>query len=70
MTVDDALEALEAAIDKSLRFDCDRIKVIHGHGTDVLKKNVRSFLSRHPSIKTWKTGSAIGENDGVTVGVF
>ncbi len=70
MTVEDALEKLEDAIDKSLRFDCDRIKVVHGHGTDALKKNIRSFLSRHPSIKTWKTGSTSGENDGVTVGVF
>lgn len=66
MDVESALEDLENAIDKSLRLECDRLKVIHGHGTEKIKKNVRSFLSRHPLIKTWKAEG----NDGTTLAVF
>ncbi len=66
MDVETALEELENAIDKSLRLESDRLKVIHGHGTEKIKKNVRSFLSRHPLIKTWKADS----NDGTTLAIF
>lgn len=66
MDVETALGELENAIDKSLRLECDRLKVIHGHGTEKIKKGVRSFLSRHPLIKTWKADS----NDGTTLAIF
>jgi len=65
-TVDDSLKELEDAIDQTMRLGCERLKVIHGHGTEKIKKNVRSFLSRHPLIKTWKSDSG----DGVTVAMF
>ena len=66
MDVESALQELENAIDKSLRLDSDRLRVIHGHGTEKIKKNVRSFLSRHPLIKTWKSD----QSDGVTLALF
>lgn len=66
MDVESALEELENAIDKSLRLESDRLKVIHGHGTEKIKKNVRSFLSRHPLVKTWKADS----NDGATLAML
>ncbi len=62
-TVEEALRDLEDAIDQTLRISCDKLRVIHGHGTEKIKKNVRSFLSRHPSIKTWKSDT----DDGATV---
>jgi DNA mismatch repair protein MutS2 len=65
-TVDDSLKELEDAIDQTMRLGCERLKVIHGHGTEKIKKNVRSFLSRHPLVKTWKSDSG----DGVTVAMF
>ena len=65
-TVDDSLKELEGAIDQTMRLGCERLKIIHGHGTEKIKKNVRSFLSRHPLVKTWKSDS----NDGVTLVMF
>ena len=65
-TVDDSLKELEDAIDQTMRLGCERLKVIHGHGTEKVKKNVRSFLSRHPLVKTWKSDSG----DGATVAMF
>jgi len=64
--VDEALKELEDAIDQTMRLNCERLKVIHGHGTEKIKKNVRSYLSRHPLVKTWKSDSG----DGVTVAMF
>lgn len=66
MTVDESLSELEDAIDQTLRINCERLKVIHGHGTEKVKKNVRSFLSRHPLVKTWKSESS----DGATIALF
>lgn len=68
--VEEALEELEEAIDRSLRIGSERLKIIHGHGTETLKRNVRTFLSRHPSVKSWKTGVFAGESDGVTFSLF
>jgi len=66
MDVESALQELEDAIDQSLRLECERLKVVHGHGTEKIKKNVRSFLSRHPLVKTWKAD----QNDGATQAIF
>lgn len=65
-TVDEALEELEIALDKAAQTREDRIKVIHGHGTEVLKKAVRTYLSRSMYVKKWKAGSPEGGGDGVT----
>jgi DNA mismatch repair protein MutS2 len=40
--------------------------VIHGHGTDTLKKGVRSYLSRSIYVKKWKAGTPETGGDGVT----
>ncbi len=66
MDVQTALEELENSIDKSLRLESDDLKVIHGHGTEKIKKNIRSFLSRHPLVKTWRAEL----NDGATLAIF
>lgn len=66
MDVESALAELEDAIDKSLRLECDRLKIVHGHGTEKIKKNVRNFLSRHPLVKTWKAD----HSDGATQALF
>ena len=65
-SVADSLKELEDAIDQTMRLDCERLKIIHGHGTEKIKKNIRSFLSRHPLVKTWKSDPS----DGVTVAMF
>lgn len=65
-TVDDALSELEVALDKAAQAREDRMKIIHGHGTEALKKAVRTYLSRSIYVKKWKAGSPEGGGDGIT----
>lgn len=65
-TSEEALQELESFLDQSVLSKEDRVKVIHGHGTDTLKKAVRSYLSRSTYVKNWKAGTAASGGDGVT----
>lgn len=65
-TVDEALQDLEVALDRAAQSREDRIKIIHGHGTEALKKAVRTYLSRSIYVKKWKAGSPEGGGDGIT----
>ncbi|WP_374078984.1 Smr/MutS family protein [Bdellovibrio bacteriovorus] len=65
-TVEEALSELEMALDKAAQSREDRMKIIHGHGTEALKKAVRTYLSRSIYVKKWKAGSPEGGGDGIT----
>lgn len=65
-TVEEALSELEVALDKAATTREDRLKVIHGHGTEALKKAVRTYLSRSVYVKKWKAGSPESGGDGIT----
>ncbi|QDK37142.1 Smr/MutS family protein [Bdellovibrio sp. NC01] len=65
-TVEDALSDLEVALDKAANAQEDRMKIIHGHGTEALKKAVRTYLSRSIYVKKWKAGSPESGGDGIT----
>lgn len=65
-TVEDALSELEVALDKAANAQEDRMKIIHGHGTEALKKAVRTYLSRSIYVKKWKAGSPESGGDGIT----
>lgn len=66
LSVDEAITELESQLDTAALHDEDRIKVIHGHGTETLKKSIRQFLSRSVYVKKWKVGTAESGGDGVT----
>lgn len=65
-TVESALEELEIALDKAAQVREDRFKIIHGHGTEALKKAVRTYLSRSIYVKKWKAGAPEAGGDGIT----
>lgn len=65
-TTEEALRELEDALDQAVLSKEDRLKVVHGHGTEVLKKAVRTFLSRSLYVKKWKAGSPEQGGDGIT----
>ena len=65
-TAEEAISELEDILDRAVQNQEDRIKVIHGHGTEVLKKAVRSYLSRSVLIKQWKAGTPENGGDGIT----
>jgi len=64
--VESALEELEMALDRAVTHKEERIKIIHGHGTEALKKAVRTYLSRSVYVKKWKAGTGEQGGDGVT----
>jgi DNA mismatch repair protein MutS2 len=65
-TAEEAISELEDILDRAVQNQEDRIKVIHGHGTEVLKKTIRSYLSRSVLIKQWKAGTPENGGDGIT----
>jgi DNA mismatch repair protein MutS2 len=65
-TVDKALERIERELDQSVLRGEDRVKIIHGHGTEALKRSLRAYLSRSPYVKKWKAGTPETGGDGIT----
>lgn len=65
-TVEEALYDLESALDLATRKQDDRLKIIHGHGTDTLKRAVRTYLSRSVYVKKWNAGAPEQGGDGIT----
>lgn len=65
-TVDESLSELEMELDRAVTQREDRLKVIHGHGTEALKKAVRTYLSRSVYVKKWKAGTSDQGGDGIT----
>jgi DNA mismatch repair protein MutS2 len=63
---DEALELLEKFLDNATLDKLDRIKVIHGFGTEILKRSVRQFLSKSSYVQKWKGGDLSTGGDGIT----
>ncbi len=67
MTTNEAIEKLEVTLDRAQANDLERVKIIHGHGSEALKKAVRSHLSRSVYISRWQLASPNDGGDGVTL---
>lgn len=65
--VEEALEELERHIDQALLADCDRFRVVHGHGTGALRDAVRRALKSHPAVAEVRAGKSNEGGDGATV---
>jgi len=69
-SVEHAIGLLETQLDAAALNNEDRVKIIHGHGTEVLKRAVRAHLSRSVYVKKWKAGPAAdfgtSGGDGIT----
>lgn len=66
LTVEEAIEQLEVQLDTAALAQEERVKIIHGHGTETLKRNIRSYLSRSVYVKKWSAGTADSGGDGIT----
>ncbi len=66
LTVDKALETVEKELDQAVLRGEDRVKIVHGHGTEALKRSLRAYLSRSPYVKKWKAGTPETGGDGIT----
>ncbi|HEY3248846.1 MAG TPA: endonuclease MutS2 [bacterium] len=66
-TTDEALPKVEQYIDDAYVAGHERVTVVHGKGTGVLRKMVHDFLASHPQVKSFRLGGR-GEGDtGVTI---
>ena len=65
-TVEEAISQLELTLDRATEQNEDRLKIIHGHGTEILKKSIRTYLSRSVYVRKWKAGNSESGGDGVT----
>jgi DNA mismatch repair protein MutS2 len=70
MRVDEALEQVDAALDRALSAGRARVRLIHGHGTGVLREAVRAHLAKAPHVRSHAPGAESEGGNGVTVAVL
>lgn len=67
MASDEAILELDRYIDNAVVSGLEIIRIIHGKGTGVLRKNVQSHLRSHKNIKSFRLGTFGEGENGVTV---
>lgn len=63
----EARERLERAITEALAGGHDRIRIVHGKGTGILRREVREVLDHHPMVRTYQNASPHDGGEGATV---
>lgn len=66
-TVQEAIYELENFIDEAIFYKFKEIKIIHGKGTGVLRREIGNFLRRNKKIKSFRTGFLSEGGTGVTI---
>lgn len=64
---EDALMMVEGFLDKALSGGLDSVRIIHGKGTGVLRRVVRTMLEDHPLAKSFSSDLPEKGGDGVTI---
>lgn len=67
MTLDEATEAVDKYLDDAYLASLERVRIIHGKGTGVLRQGVREFLRRHPHVRAYAFAAYNEGGDGVTI---
>jgi DNA mismatch repair protein MutS2 len=65
--VDEAVESLDTYLDQAAVAGAARLTVIHGHGSGALRDALRTRLSSHPLVKSWRPGERGEGGDGATI---
>ncbi len=66
MRVEDALEAIDVALDRAVVRNARGVCVVHGVGTGALRKASREHLKRHAQVERFRPGVQGEGGDGVT----
>lgn len=66
-TVEEALEEVDRAIDRSLIMGQECLRVVHGHGTGRLRQGLRDFFKRHAAVASLRPGAAHEGGNGATI---
>ena len=64
---DEAIMELDNYIDNAILSGLETIRIIHGKGTGVLRKNIQAHLRHHKSIDTFRLGTFGEGENGVTI---
>jgi DNA mismatch repair protein MutS2 len=67
LTIEDATEKLEIFLDRAMLTGINRIRIIHGKGTGVLRTAIRKYLAEMPCVKEYRFGESGEGGDGVTI---
>lgn len=67
LTVEEALAAVDARLDRALRDGEPQVRIVHGHGTGRLRDAVRAHLKRHAAVAAARPGAANEGGNGATV---
>lgn len=66
-TADEAVMNVDSAIDTAILRHTERLTIIHGKGTGVLRREIQNFLRHHKAVKSFRLGT-FGEGEaGVTI---
>jgi DNA mismatch repair protein MutS2 len=66
-TTDEARDLVEKYLDDAFMAGLANVRLIHGKGTGALRKAVRSVLSDHPLVESFRDGSPAEGGNGATV---
>jgi len=66
-TVDEALESLDAYLDRAYMAGLPYVRVVHGKGTGKLRDAVRREIKGHTQISRFEPGGPSEGGDGVTI---
>jgi DNA mismatch repair protein MutS2 len=67
LTVDEAIPKLEQFLYEAYCVGITAVRVNHGKGTGTLRANIRAWLPKQESVKSFRTGMPWEGGDGVTI---
>jgi len=67
---DEVTGELDSYLNNASLYNVTQVRIIHGHGTGVVRQIVRDFLSAHPLVRSFRPGEKGEGGDGVTVVKF
>ena len=64
---EEALDEIEAYLDKASLANLSPVYIIHGHGTGALKQVIREYLANSPYVAKFRPGDNAEGGDGVSI---
>jgi DNA mismatch repair protein MutS2 len=70
LRVDEALDTLDASLDRAISSDFRMLVVVHGIGTGALRRAVREHLQASPYVASFENSESGEGGDGATVALL
>ncbi len=67
LTVSEAVEEVDAFIDRAVLSGLEEVKIVHGVGTGKLREGIREHLRRHKNVAEFRSGKYGEGETGVTI---